>query len=590
MAQTKIINVDTSKAQQSVKELENQVENLNKDLQNTQKEIQDLKDIPKTTNTAFKGLQSSVENTKFNITELTKAVNTAKFDIGVFGESVSKIGAGVAGGFNIVSGAIKFMGLESDETSKAITELQFFLQQLPLQFFAIAEGIQSATNVWNSFKSVIKVDDLTAITKMKEIFSASDAKNTLGVINDFTLKGYQSIADIQSVIDSYAPAFKKIHDDYAKQVEAIENSIPAVKELKDKMAALGTVINKNEPLRRKYTKAEIEALKVYSLQLSKLYEETGVLNELVKLNEDRMNKENALYDNLALSMNKLITNMGLLRLGIVGVTAAFGILAGLRVASYFKEMNAEAQKLYEHTKELFSINTTGLKDAQKQITIVQTLVRNAKDENNTLENRISAIKQLNELVPGYNGQLNTTSGLYQENTKALNDYIAELKRQAIAVAAVESITKKYQTIIEKSADLQLAENLKKEMEAVQAEYDVAYRTTGISVELRERYDTLMTKSNKKIIKNIDNLKEEIAKEQQDIEYIYTTFDTNIKPAAEKAAGNAGKSAGKTFTKEFIAHLEPQETEFTNVINKLFGRESLSDVAAREAGFTATEFM
>ena len=155
MAQTKIINVDTSKAQQSVKELENQVENLNKDLQNTQKEIHDLKDIPKTTNTAFKGLQSSVENTKFNITELTKAVDTAKFNIGVFGESVSKIGAGVAGGFNIVSGAIKFMGLESDETSKAISELQFYLQQIPLNLFAISEGISSFRNGFDLLKSSI---------------------------------------------------------------------------------------------------------------------------------------------------------------------------------------------------------------------------------------------------------------------------------------------------------------------------------------------------------------------------------------------------------------------------------------------------
>lgn len=551
MAQTRIISVDTSKAQQSVKELENQVENLNKDLQNTQKEIQDLKDIPKTTNTAFKGLQSSVENTKFNITELTKAVNTAKFDIGVFGESVSKIGAGVAGGFNIVSGAIKFMGLESDETSKAITELQFYLQQIPLNLFAISEGISAFRNGFDLIKNSISNINISKLDTLYTIIKKV-----------FTLPEFLYFYETEEKIFDPANVLLQLFGD----VDAYNN-------LKIELNSL----SKTEEFLNKTLEEQKEIMIGLTQNAVNKY-----LDKLSTWEKIQLRINYALGDGIAGSLG--------LAGGILALTAACAAIVASGVKEYFEGLDEASQNLYKHLQELNKPNVDGLKNAQEEIVTVQNLVKIANDETYSLKVRKDAINQLNQIVPGYNANLNETTGLYSANEKALNSYVTELKRQAVAQAAVAEITKKYQNIIEKSAELQQAEKLKEEMDALQAEYDTAYRSTGISVELRERYDAIMTKSNKKIIENIDNLKDEISKEAEDIEYIYTTFDTYVKPAAEKAAGNAGKSAGKTFTKEFIAYLEPQETEFTNVINKLFGRESLSDVAAREAGFTATEFM
>ena len=581
MAQTKIINIDTSKAQQSVKELENQVENLNKDLQNTQKEIQDLKDIPKTTNTAFKGLQSSVENTKFNITELTKAVNTAKFDIGVFGESVSKIGAGVAGGFNIVSGAIKFMGLESDETSKAISELQFYLQQIPLNLFAISEGISSFRNGFDLLKNSLSSINIDNFTKPFKIIIGEERKlrdflNSIskdyipginkGLHNLHALQDYQSKSKFLKTFYS----LNELNEDYLKSIgfrsKAYEKLVGDLQMLQGSEEFLNATLDEQKELFENLTQNAVN----------------DFLKELSTWEKIQVKINYALGDGIAGSLG--------LAGGILALTAACAAIVASGVKEYFEGLDEASQNLYQHLQELNKPNVDGLKNAQEEIVTVQNLVRIANDETYSLKVRKDAINQLNQIVPGYNANLNETTGLYSANEKALNSYVTELKRQAVAQAAVAEITKKYQNIIEKSAELQQAEKLKEEMDALQAEYDAAYRTTGISVELREAYDAIMTKSNKKIIENIDNLKDEISKEAQDIEYIYTTFDTYVKPTAEKAAGNAGKSAGKTFTKEFIAHLEPQEIEFTNVINKLFGRESLSDVAAREAGFTATEFM
>lgn len=561
MAQTKLINVDTSKAQSNVKALDDGVKQLNKDLGTTNNAGKNVDALGSSVSKATSNIGKSISTATKDFQDLNKVVNDVKFDIGSIGPSVAKLGAGIAGGFNIVSGALKLMGGDSEETTKAITELQFFLQQIPLQFFAIAEGIESATSVFNSFKSLFTDKSLKGIISTfalggKRALSESSeyAVSTLQVIPKNLKEIYKDFLDIEALLDTFTPRLSKLYSDWNREEADLNN----------KYAALFNNL-KNVTNAQEYQRKQIELT---------AQQEKEWLNIQLKYQDQQKN----IYADIAQEMSSVIKKTYLLQEGIIALVAALGAVVATNVVSYFKDMDEAAQKLYEHTRDLFSINTTGLKDAQKQITIVQTLVRNAKDENNTLENRISAIKQLNELVPGYNGQLNTTSGLYQENTKALNDYIAELKRQAIAVAAVESITKKYQTIIEKSADLQLAENLKKEMEAVQAEYDTAYKTTGISVELRERYDTLMSKSNKKIIENIDNLKEEIVKEQQDIEYIYTTFDTNIKPAVTKAGGSVGAKAGETIKKEVIEALKPSKQEL-----EVFTEDWIGNIPLTETG-------
>lgn len=559
MAQTKLINVDTSKAQSNVKALDDGVKQLNKDLGTTNDAGKNIDALGSSVSKATSNIGKNLTAATKDFQGLNKAVNDVKFDIGSIGPSVAKLGAGIAGGFNIVSGALKLMGGDSEETTKAVTELQFFLQEIPLQFFAIAEGIESTTSVFNSFKSLFADKSLKGIIstfalggKQALAESSEYAVTALQVIPKNLKEIYKDFVDIEALLDTFTPKLSKLYSDWDREEADLNNKYAAL------FSNLKNVANAEE-----YRRKQIEL----TAQQGQEY-----LDIQLKYQEQQKN----IYADIAQEMSSVIKKTYLLQGGIIALVAALGAVVATNVVSYFKDMDEAAQKLYEHTRDLFSINTTGLKDAQKQITIVQTLVRNAKDENNSLENRISAIKQLNELVPGYNGQLNTTSGLYQENTKALNDYISELKRQAIAVAAVESITKKYQTIIEKSADLQLAENLKKEMEAVQAEYDAAYKTTGISVELRERYDALMSRSNKKIIENIDNLKEEIVKEQQDIEYIYTTFDTNIKPAVTKAGASVGAKAGETIKKEVIEALKPSKQELEAFTENWIGNIPLTE--------------
>lgn len=82
------------------------------------------------------------------------------------------------------------------------------------------------------------------------------------------------------------------------------------------------------------------------------------------------------------------------------------------------------------------------------------LRRVAMDELESKEHRIKAINELNRIIPGYKAQLDSETGAYRENKKALDDYILSLEKKLRIEAAKE----------------QYAELLKADQEAMEAMY------------------------------------------------------------------------------------------------------------------------
>ena len=73
---------------------------------------------------------------------------------------------------------------------------------------------------------------------------------------------------------------------------------------------------------------------------------------------------------------------------------------------------------------------------QTKITLLTAIVH---DNNRKLADRLAAIKALKKIVPGYTAQIDTEGRVVRENTRAIKDYITELKRKAIIQAAQEKL-------------------------------------------------------------------------------------------------------------------------------------------------------
>lgn len=135
----------------------------------------------------------------------------------------------------------------------------------------------------------------------------------------------------------------------------------------------------------------------------------------------KLNGNYAKQQLLVLSLRKqsamLASGYGLLAVAIIGV-------AGALYQWYQKEKQAR-----EEARKFDKIKEEAIVRAQEEIDKLHTLRDAANDENLAMEERRKAVEKLNKIIPGYNAQIDETTGKLKESKKALDDYIASLIHQ-----------------------------------------------------------------------------------------------------------------------------------------------------------------
>ena len=85
------------------------------------------------------------------------------------------------------------------------------------------------------------------------------------------------------------------------------------------------------------------------------------------------------------------------------------------------------------------LNKTAIEKAAEERAEISRLVEKARDQNEQLDKRKEAVEKLNEIIPGYNGHLDETTGKYYENARALETYNALLIEKYRLEAAEDKI-------------------------------------------------------------------------------------------------------------------------------------------------------
>ena len=104
------------------------------------------------------------------------------------------------------------------------------------------------------------------------------------------------------------------------------------------------------------------------------------------------------------------------------------------------------KQLTQAQKDRIAIKKDGLQLEQKanEATAatqsrIYTLTAIIHDNNRKLSDRHAAIKALQRIVPAYNAQISASGRITRENTRAITDYIAELKKKALFEAAQDKV-------------------------------------------------------------------------------------------------------------------------------------------------------
>lgn len=134
------------------------------------------------------------------------------------------------------------------------------------------------------------------------------------------------------------------------------------------------------------------------------------------------------------SLTKALQKQNLVLLKNPYVAAATAVAAlGVAVAQLVKR----ARELTPVQKALNEVEQKGRENAAEEITRINALNSILRDNTRSIEDRKTALDEIQALVPDYHGALTDEGTLINDNTTALDDYITNLQRAALAQAAFD---------------------------------------------------------------------------------------------------------------------------------------------------------
>ena len=312
-----------------------------------------------------------------------------------------------AGGMDVLSPMFKDMGENGSRAIAALSTLATHIDDVKAQQQAANQAFQEGTSVGNEF-AVQNSTIQASLEKCKN--AAHEMQVELGE-RLYPLMGYL-LTSGSAIMRAMSTAVKFILDN------------------KTAIIALTT------------------AIAAYSIVTNLATIKTALLTAHSKLQAAVMAAERVVI--LAVS-----GAMALLRGNVTRATAAFKLLnttikanpLGLLAAAISAVIVAlvawrnRVREVKTAQEALSSIHEKAMADAQQEITRLRELEKVANDETQSLKNRLDAIRELNRVVPGYNGQIDQTTGKYRANKEALDKYIDSLVRMYEIQGARETIKK-----------------------------------------------------------------------------------------------------------------------------------------------------
>ena len=114
-----------------------------------------------------------------------------------------------------------------------------------------------------------------------------------------------------------------------------------------------------------------------------------------------------------------------MKMSVFGLVAAGVVLLAMKLWKMKKAADAAAQA----QKALNKIKEDALKQVVEEKMKLETLHKVANDETQSLKDRYAAIAELKQIVPGYNADIDETTGKLREAKKVLDEYIKSLVRK-----------------------------------------------------------------------------------------------------------------------------------------------------------------
>lgn len=172
-----------------------------------------------------------------------------------------------------------------------------------------------------------------------------------------------------------------------------------------------------------------------------------------------------------------------------------------------KKANASATDEQRRKQELLNAvkkaQADSTKDERAQIEMLTGIIR---DNSESIDDRRAAIAKLQQIVPGYHASISSSGVLIEKNTRAIDEYIAQLDRLALAQAVFEKIQENAKKQIDIDRAIDAWNNGIAKRERIKKQPGHESRTEGPGI-------TLTMPGGKKVTSNIEGNFTRIADER-----------------------------------------------------------------------------
>lgn len=222
-----------------------------------------------------------------------------------------------------------------------------------------------------------------------------------------------------------------------------------------------------------------------------------------------------------------------------GVLLAAAVALGYGIYKTLSKMN----EMSASEKALAEVRQKGQEGIVEEKNKIEALIKVAKDEKLSLDDRQKAVNALNKIIPNYNAQLDATTGKYMENKRALDDYL-------------NSLAKKYE--LEGAKDLlkeigkekaKLAMELKEADDAIEKDKQINASSNFVGGREGRAMDTGAATYTAHLKKNKASIQRKIDEQNQKEHAIFDVYgndlgkqaaeETNHKPVVTNTGGGGG---------------------------------------------------
>lgn len=317
-------------------------------------------------------------------------------------------------------------------------------KSVDIEIDADTDGVDRVKSELSSLKDEkvdIGIDTTDATIKTAEVKTEletiGDESVSISVDNTEAVAATETTrAEIESIPDTHNTDITVNTGEAVPHIEVVRaeiESIPDTKTINIEDGGVGDVTDKVKDL----SKAEGEAAKTANT-LGKAN------NTITKTSKGVVGGLKAIalgLKNAAKAMIQFIASNPIL----AAIAATIAAVAG-GIALLNKRMEEQGRVAKEEANILSDVNN----QYQEQTIRLNVLLKTAKDQNSSLEERKKAVEELNKIVPEYNAHINETTGAYEANNEALETYMNNLK-QKLLLEAYEGKIKEY---LEKQLELE----------------------------------------------------------------------------------------------------------------------------------------